>query len=73
MELVLMGLVALFAAGGGIVTLSWVVPAVSELYRAHKLRAGERLRRDETPRVADHARWPSASRADPLHDRALHL
>ena len=32
MGLFLMTLVALFAAGSSIVTLSWVIPAVGELY-----------------------------------------
>lgn len=36
MELLLMALVAVFAAGGAIVTLSWVVPAVGELYFGRK-------------------------------------
>jgi hypothetical protein len=37
MELVLMAVVAVLAAGCGIVTLSWVVPAVGEIYGSRKV------------------------------------
>jgi len=41
MALFLMALVALCAAASSIVTLSWVVPAVGELYSGRKSRATE--------------------------------